>query len=295
LGRFDEAWAAIQKITDIDPTFSYGFSYAAYKKWGVDGRLDLAAEWFFSQLASDENNETSLTGLAQLYSNLGDDQTAWCWMDSALKFFPDAAYTIPVRAELYALRGDDVAASEFGRRTPPNVYGRGVWGIPMAITKGFALQSGRTAEMRSFYLTYYPEFRNIDVLELNHANFFSAVDYAHVLIAKGDSERAEKLLLLVESYLPEVPRLGVYGHMVSDVRIHALRGNSDLALAALKTAVDEGWRYEWRFFFEIDSILEPLRSEPAFEAILAVITRDMDEQLQKVRASETLETTCNAI
>ncbi|MFT5500651.1 MAG: TolB-like protein, partial [Woeseiaceae bacterium] len=198
LGRFDEASAAIRKITEIDPDFVYGFSFSAYNRWGVDGRLDLAAEWFFRHLASDKNNETSLAGLARLYADLGDDQTAWCWMDTAIEFYPDSAFTIPVRASLYAFRGDKLAASQFGRRTPPNIYERAYWAIPMAISKGFALESGKAAEIRNFYLTYFPEFRTIDSLQINHANYFSAVDFADVLIAYGDSERALKLLSLVE-------------------------------------------------------------------------------------------------
>ena len=44
------------------------------------------------------------------------------------------------------------------------------------------------------------------------------------------------------SLLPDVPRLGFVGYGLSDVAIHALRGERALALAKLREAEHAGWR-----------------------------------------------------
>jgi len=80
--------------------------------------------------------------------------------------------------------------------------------------------------------------------------------------------------------------------MITDVRIHTLRGDSELALQALRSAVDENWRSHWRFFLDVDTVLEPLRSMPEFDAIYREIAADMAAQLERVKAKETLETSC---
>jgi len=80
--------------------------------------------------------------------------------------------------------------------------------------------------------------------------------------------------------------------MITDVRIATLRGNTDRALELLQQAVDDGWRYRWRYFLELDNVLEPLRSLPKFESIYQQISADMAAQLERVRAKETLESSC---
>lgn len=106
------------------------------------------------------------------------------------------------------------------------------------------------------------------------------------------SKIALELLATVESFLEDVPRLGEFGQMVTDVRIHTLRGDTDRALELLQQAVDEGWRYRWRYFLEVNNVLEPLQSLPQFESIYREISRDMASQLERVRAEETIETSC---
>jgi len=62
-----------------------------------------------------------------------------------------------------------------------------------------------------------------------------------------------------------------------------LQGKSDEALAALRQAIDQGWRTDWRFFFYVDPNLDSIRGEAEFQAMLQDIQEDMADQLQQAR------------
>ncbi len=100
----------------------------------------------------------------------------------------------------------------------------------------------------------------------------------------GREADAEQLLDGAWSYIQGIPRLGGTGSWVDDVRIHTLRGETDLALTALSEAVQAGWRHYWRYYLEHDPILEPLRREPRFQAAVDDIHSEMAEQLERVNS-----------
>jgi hypothetical protein len=77
--------------------------------------------------------------------------------------------------------------------------------------------------------------------------------------------------------------LGSYGYGIVDVLIHALRGDKEKALTALRQAVDQGWRIYWWITLEHDPILQPLHADPRFQAMKEEIEADMAEQLARVR------------
>jgi len=65
--------------------------------------------------------------------------------------------------------------------------------------------------------------------------------------------------------------------------INALRGNVDAALESLRTAYDRGFRNAW--LMDIDSRLDPLRSEPRFIALKQQIESDLSRARSEVMSS----------
>jgi hypothetical protein len=55
---------------------------------------------------------------------------------------------------------------------------------------------------------------------------------------------------------------------------------------ALRQAIDEGWRFNWRYSLKLDPSLESLHDEPEFQAIVAEIEADMAAQLARVLEME---------
>jgi hypothetical protein len=70
------------------------------------------------------------------------------------------------------------------------------------------------------------------------------------------------------------------------VQIYALEGDKQKALAALRRAIDEGWRNSWWYYLKYDPILESLHDEPEYQAMVEEIEADMAAQLARVREME---------
>ena len=204
----------------------------------------------------------------------------------------DGPLLLPVPNVEGLLQADAEAAAKYGRRSPEDTYGPFWINFPLAIVKGYFLEDGRLEDARELYESFFPELFDEMSVQINRVNFAAAVDVADIMLAMNQRSRADKLLSKVETYIRDVPRLGQFGHMITDVRIHTLRGDTDRAVELLQNAVDEGWRFRWRYFLEVNNVLEPLRSLPKFESIYRQISSDMAIQLQRVRAMETLETSC---
>ena len=82
------------------------------------------------------------------------------------------------------------------------------------------------------------------------------------------------------------PRRGGSSRWVDDVRIYAVQGEKQEALAALREAIDEGWRALWWYYLERDPNLESLHDEPEYQAMIAEIEADMAAQLARVGEME---------
>ena len=78
----------------------------------------------------------------------------------------------------------------------------------------------------------------------------------------------------------------MYGYRIADVQIYALQGDKQKALSALRQAIDEGWRFNWRYTLKLDPTLESLHDEPEFQAMVAEIEADMAAQQARVREME---------
>jgi hypothetical protein len=58
----------------------------------------------------------------------------------------------------------------------------------------------------------------------------------------------------------------------------ALLDRPDEALAELQRIVDDGWRIRWRFNTEMNPSFETLWDKPRYQAIIAKIERDIEQQ-----------------
>jgi len=134
-----------------------------------------------------------------------------------------------------------------------------------------------------------PEFAADADPAVDASSVASLVGYAYILQNSGETERADALLELALGVVRTLPRLGIAGHGIRDVQILALQGKPLDALAALRDAIDEGFRgtvFSNGWPLIIDPYLISLRGQPAFEVMLEELDSAVNEMHQRVLQSE---------
>jgi len=148
----------------------------------------------------------------------------------------------------------------------------------LAIVRNADLGRGDPMAARARYASAWPELLSTTPL-VNTGNCIAALDLALVLQGTGELARASTLLGASENQLRGLARLGWSGYGIADAQIYALRGQKTQALAALRGAVQVGWRGPmWRYYRDIDPALASIRNEPEFNAVFTDIERDMARQ-----------------
>jgi hypothetical protein len=111
---------------------------------------------------------------------------------------------------------------------------------------------------------------------------------ASVYLQAGEEAKAESLLSAAESEIPHWPQTAAWGvgYGFANVDLHALRGDKEKALAALRKGAENRTRYMWRLQLLYNPNLESLLDEPEFQVVIAEIEADMAEQLARVREME---------
>lgn len=283
LGRFDEARASYETILRMQPDFAYAHFAAGDMAWFIYGRLDEAVLRIREAASLDPGNPLYPAYVAALWSDLGSDADAERWVEKAgaipgSGFFVDSS-TIYIKWS----RGDLASALEDARsmldEVPTDPFALWTLGLD-------DLRNGKGSDAVTRYREAYPALLNEASAPIDNSNYYAAIDLAYVLLATGQSERGTQLLKRVLSHLDTMPRLSSRGYWMNDIRIHAMLGDTKQALAALREAVDAGWRVYWRVYLLHDPALAGLRAQPEFAAVIAKLEADMASQLQRIRDLE---------
>ena len=284
LGRFDEALAEYKKIVEFNPAFPNAYWMISEHHRSVSGQLDQAAVWARKGIAVDAGNPNGLAFLGWIYLELGDERNAADWSKLSLEQGSESYWPNATKEYLHLYRGEEDNALDCARKVLAiNPDSR----IELAYLGNHDLQTGRDADARARYEHGYPALLSEDPPKIDDTNYGAAIDLAYFLSKTGEQERAELLLDRSLTFIQTIPRLGFWsGHWISDVRIYALQGKTEKALAGLRQAIDEGWRIYWWFYLEHDPVLDSVRDEPEFQAMLEEIKADMADQLERVRAME---------
>lgn len=72
---------------------------------------------------------------------------------------------------------------------------------------------------------------------------------------------------------------------LASAKVYAILGEPDSALAALRRAVERGWRAGWQYAYEHDLAFEELRETQEFHAIFAELRADIDRQRRALQGS----------
>lgn len=121
-----------------------------------------------------------------------------------------------------------------------------------------------------------------------------AVSAAHLYLKDNNVVRARGLLEQLRALVgKEIERERVPGGLYYLLAsIHAIEGDPDQSLNALRQAVDAGWIHAW--YTELDPNLVSLHDTPAFKQIIADMTGRIDEMRERLRLAESRTSVASA-
>ena len=134
-----------------------------------------------------------------------------------------------------------------------------------------------------------PEFAEDADPVVSAFNVANLIRYAFILQNLGESQNADEVLVAALDVVRTLPRTGLSGHGIRDVQILALQGKTLEALAALRDAIDEGFRGTvasngWPI--AVDPYLSSLRGQPGFEAMVGELDDAIEVMRQRVSEAE---------
>lgn len=281
LGRHDEALLRSKRVIAIDPDFPRAYVLIADMYWEVFAQLDEAVTWLQKAIDLDPGNPDHARWQGMIFADLGDFDSASYWIDRAIRISPE---------RVNARWGDVFLQKQIGDRTkvldsvnqiltmaPQNEWAKIVLAQHDVLEGEIqsALERARSA---------VPDLMDNDDPQVTSLNYGFAIDLAFILINAGERATAELLLQRSLDVIETEPRLGYDGFKIRDVEAYALLADEERALVALRTAVNGGWRYGWRYDLRGNPHLERIREYPRFQAIVDELEREMSEQLARVNA-----------
>lgn len=282
LGDFDGARSYQRRAIEIEPTSPNAYAGLADVAI-VTGRLDEAMRSALAALEQDSGHPHITTTVGLIYLSLDDRASAEPWLARGADLLQAPSLSSLLRdfVPLVVRREDPGRLLSLLRDIPPVHMGA----FSSRLFRKMALATGDLGGIRAFYEQYWPELFGAEpVVDIN--NFTVATDVAWLLKNEGATNRAESLLnQSLAIYRDPVQRPmfpSEWDTVTVQVEAYALLGREDEALDALRSQIDNGWRWCW-WQLETDPTLASIRNRPEFEAMMDEVGADVALQLERVR------------
>jgi TolB-like protein/Flp pilus assembly protein TadD len=287
MGNFEPALEAFRRISQINPGNPYA-AHGAGMATILSGQLVEAGYWSDSAALVDpadyENPATSVF----VYVSAGNLEMAKRRMLEALELGPEEPYPLSAQAYYLFHTGERERAIEIAHLS----LVKGLddrWGSDMVFLRLItddALESQRYEEALSWFEQKVPELMG-EIPRVDTGNIVKAVDLGHLLLAAGRESKAQVLLQRVIEVFDGEYTLGSanYPLGISKVEALALLGRGDEALVELRKLFDDGWRMRWQFDTQLTRHLDSIRDHAEFEALIADIRADLQEQAREFESS----------
>jgi len=266
LHRPQEALALLEKAVAIEPAHSWARMMLGFLNAGTFGDFPEAWRQFLAVARYDSEDVWSTSMLAFIAQNLQAVDAARAWAEEAWRRKPGSLHSCGAKLAL------EWAAGSFALEEGCDAALRdNPWYYQFFRDRYLALD--QAAQAREYYAARVGQIFDMDQ-PLRGMDFRHAIDLYPVLVRTGERALADALLDQAMAFIEGHFRLSSGGYGWADVEIHALRGDTQRALASLRKAIDEGMRWDWVLLGQALN-LYALRDEPEFEAMLGEIGADM--------------------
>lgn len=273
----DSAGAALDRALALDAHHAEALAGRA-RLAATRGRFDEAVRWQRRAVAADPASARQVGTLGDFLMDLGDQPGAAAAFERAAALAPDAPVPSYMLAQIHLIRGDTVRADAVMR-----ALARAAAGHP-----GAEFLLARYDAQRGRYETAAAQLSRVAPV-LRGAAATVALQQAYAADRLGQRARVEALLARAEADLAAREREGFTTPRLR-VQLAALRGDADAAVAALRRR----WHEEpggdllagpqiGFYWIDHDPLLAGLRSEPAFQALLARIRAELDAMRARTR------------
>ena len=316
--RDEEAIELYQRSMELDPLGRIPFINLPML-YAQQGRNDQATRLWLEAMEIHPDWPIPRQYMAQQMAGLGRLDEAVAWMQEAIELSGDQTLAM-FDVRLFVAFGDIDRAAEIGRTLPADhpfakyvdgfflLLDRDIQGaleffsafadggelfnasqFPAGAAAQIAILAGDLEKAREFIFIGEPILREDAPLKVDRFTIPSIVRLAYVSQRRGDEAYAQELLQAALPVVQRQPRLGWFGQGIQEVRILALLGRREDALAALRDLIDAGFRDPvltdlWSL--ELDPMLDVLKDDQRFTEMLDEVNRSLADMYQRVLDAE---------
>ncbi|MDX1460825.1 MAG: tetratricopeptide repeat protein [Xanthomonadales bacterium] len=265
LDRREEAFAINRAQLEKTPEFPnlYGQRIGFH---GSIGEMGEAMRWSEAYAGLDATSSFAHVSVCNMLVQLGDDTKAEQCYDRVEESYPEASFGS--RIILHQLRGEHDKAVEVMEQIAEQFPFDG----PQVGLGYNYMTNGEWDKARAIVEENFPEYLGTEPFVVDESNDGRTQMAGMALYATGDTERGRELLNAAREYYESQTYIGP-----GPVFIHAFLGEKDEAIAALRRAMDEGWRFNW-FRVTRYPMFDPMLSEPEWVELITELEADIADQ-----------------
>ena len=275
-----------KRLLEIDPSIVYG--YVALLQANIwRGRYDEAWPWYVKTLEADSPDYETWAHISLFLDDLGAPALADRYLAHAESLNAASPVVVKCKAMILANRGRPGEAARLADKMLVDGFDNR-WNsdrILLRTLRDSALGSGNYQEVIDRYRDRAP-LLFADPPEIQPGNLNKAADLALLLKANDEHEHASLLIDAALRWHEANQPAGVYGyiHGVATAELYAVAGDDDRALAILRDAIDQGYRWQLHWLFASPNF-DSLRDRPEFAALIAEVENDLAAQLENLLAT----------